>query len=99
MRSPFELIMLVCFGLSWPISVFKSWKTKSTTGKSLFFMLAILIGYIAGIIHKIFYFNDFVIYIYLFNFLMVSLDIALFIHHYRREKRMTLSVDEMATKL
>ncbi len=52
--SPFEIGMLVCFGISWPISVFKSWKTKSTAGKSILFMTAILIGYISGILHKIF---------------------------------------------
>ena len=49
----FEFIMLLCFGLSWPISVYKSVKTKSTHGKSVFFIIAIIIGYVSGIIGKI----------------------------------------------
>lgn len=85
--SPFELIMLTCFGLSWPISVYKSWKTGSTTGKSILFMTAILIGYVAGILHKILFSFDFVIYIYIFNFLMVGVDVGLYWRHYFREKR------------
>jgi hypothetical protein len=85
--SPFELIMLTYFGLSWPISVYKSWKTKSTAGKSILFMTAILIGYIAGILHKILYSFDFVIFIYIFNLLMVGLDVTLYWIHFNREHR------------
>lgn len=85
--SPFELMMLVCFGLSWPISVYKSWKTKSTAGKSILFMTAILIGYIAGILHKIFFSFDFVIFIYIFNIVMVSFDVTLYWIHYSREQK------------
>lgn len=85
--SPFEIAMLVCFGISWPISVLKSWKTKSTTGKSILFMTAILIGYIAGILHKIFFSPDFVIIIYVFNLVMVSLDVTLYWIHFSREQK------------
>ena len=84
--SVFELIMLTCFGISWPISILKSWKTKSTTGKSLMFMIIILIGYVAGITHKILYSFDFVVYAYIFNFLMVSVDITLYFFNWKREK-------------
>ncbi|MGI6334837.1 MAG: hypothetical protein ACOX1A_09750 [Saccharofermentanales bacterium] len=84
--SIFEIGMLVCFGISWPISVFKSWKAKSTTGKSILFMTAILIGYISGILHKILFSFDFVIIIYIFNLIMVSLDVTLYWIYYRRER-------------
>lgn len=84
--SVFELIMLTCFGISWPISILKSWKTRSTTGKSLMFMIIILIGYVAGITHKILYSFDFVVYAYIFNFLMVSVDITLYFINWKREK-------------
>ena len=53
MGSVFESIMLVCFGLSWPISVWKSWTSKSTKGKSIIFTAAILVGYLFGIMGKI----------------------------------------------
>lgn len=83
----FEFIMLVCFGLSWPISVYKSIKSKSTQGKSLVFILAIIIGYISGIIGKIV--NDqltYVLIIYCFNLIVVSVDLILFFINRKREK-------------
>jgi len=80
----FEMIMLICFGAAWPISVYKSHKTKSNKGKSLAFLYIIFIGYIAGIIHKIFYNFDMVIYLYIFNVLFVLVDIVL----YHRNKRL-----------
>ncbi len=84
--SIFELIMLGCFGLSWPIAAYKSYKTGRAAGKSLLFMAAIWIGYIAGILHKLIYSRDPVIYLYIFNLLMVSLDIGLTIRNIRRER-------------
>lgn len=83
----FEFIMLACFGLSWPISVYKSIKSKSTQGKSLVFILAIIIGYISGIIGKII--NDqltYVLIIYCFNLIVVSIDLILFFINRKREK-------------
>ena len=41
MAEIFETLMLVCFGLSWPISVVKSYKACTAQGKSLMFELAI----------------------------------------------------------
>lgn len=83
----FEFIMLACFGLSWPISVYKSIKSKSTQGKSLVFIIAIIIGYISGIIGKIV--NDqltYVLIIYCFNLMVVSIDLILFFINRKREK-------------
>lgn len=83
----FEFIMLACFGLSWPISVYKSIKSKSTQGKSVVFIVAIIIGYIAGIIGKII--NDqltYVLIIYCFNLIVVSVDLVLFFINRKREK-------------
>ena len=53
MVTLFESIMLICFGLSWPISVYKSATSRSTKGKSVVFTTAIILGYLAGIIGKI----------------------------------------------
>ena len=83
----FDFIMLACFGLSWPISVYKSIKSKSTQGKSLVFIIAIIIGYISGIIGKIV--NDqltYVLIIYCFNLMVVSIDLILFFINRKREK-------------
>ena len=53
LATVFESIMLICFGISWPISVYKSLTSKSTKGKSVVFLFAIIIGYVAGILGKI----------------------------------------------
>lgn len=82
----FECVMLLCFGISWPISVYKSYTSKSTQGKSVVFTLAILIGYIAGIIGKIVGHNiSYVLIIYIFNFVVVSIDFALYFINKKRE--------------
>ncbi len=88
----FEGVMLFCFGLSWPISVYKSITSKSTKGKSVFFLFAILIGYIAGISGKIVGHVtgqskiNFVLALYIINFLVVSTDVVLFFINRKREK-------------
>ncbi len=82
-----ESIMLVCFGISWPVSVYKSWTCKSTKGKSLVFMLAIMVGYVAGITGKIVDGKlNYVLVLYLINLAFVSVDFALYFVNRRREK-------------
>jgi len=87
----FEFVMLACFGLSWPISVYKSIKSKSTQGKSIVFIIAIIIGYISGIIGKIV--NEqmtYVLIIYCFNLIVVSVDLVLFFINRKNEKEAQL---------
>ena len=84
--SNFELITMMCFGAAWPVSIYKSIKTKSFEGKSVLFLYIIIIGYIAGITHKILYSNDFILYLYILNASMVLTDILL----YYRNKRLSL---------
>lgn len=81
-----ESIMLICFGLSWPISVYKSLKTQSTQGKSIIFLSAILLGYVAGIMGKVIGGNiNYVLAIYIFNFCIVSVDFCLYFRNKKRE--------------
>lgn len=79
--SIFEIIMLVCFGLAWPFSIYKSWKTREVGSKSFVFLLALFLGYIAGILHKIFFDLDGVIYLYALNGLMVLTDMILYLRN------------------
>ena len=86
MTELLEMVMLICFGISWPMNVVKSYKARSTQGKSLTFLLMIIIGYIAGITSKLMnpVFMDalgekwFVLFIYFLNLLMVLLDLGLY---------------------
>ncbi|XMB86147.1 hypothetical protein RJG79_12230 [Mycoplasmatota bacterium WC44] len=76
--SIFEIGMLLSFGLAWPANIYKSYTSKSVEGKSVKFLYIILIGYIFGILHKLIYNYDFVIYLYIINFLMVLTDMVLY---------------------
>jgi hypothetical protein len=86
--SIFEITMLVCFGAAWPVSIYKSLKSRQVAGKSLFFLVIVLVGYGAGVLHKLVYHFDAVIYLYLLNALMVAFDIVLYLrnrlYHVRR---------------
>lgn len=79
--SIFEIIMLLCFGAAWPFSIHQSYKSASVEGKSLFFLMIVFIGYIAGIMHKTLYNFDYVIYLYFLNLFMVTIDILLYLRN------------------
>lgn len=52
MASILEAVMLICFGLSWPINAMKAWKAGTAAGTSLLFLCLITTGYVAGISAK-----------------------------------------------
>ena len=83
----FEFLMLFCFGFSWPFSILKSIRSRSTKGKSLLFMVLIELGYIFGIIHKALYNYNWVIWMYLVLFCLVAVDLVLYWRNWRLEHR------------
>jgi hypothetical protein len=76
--SIFEIMMLVCFAAGWPFSIYKSYTSRVNSGKSLIFLIIVIVGYVSGIIHKLLYSYDGVICLYILNGLMVSIDIILY---------------------
>ena len=84
----FEIIMIVCFGFSWPMNVIKSYKSRTTKGKSLWFLLLIITGYVFGIIGKLIggNFKWYVLFFYVLNFLMVGADLCLYFRNKKLEK-------------
>ena len=86
--SIFEAVMMLCFGAAWPFSIARSLKSKSTNGKSVFFLIILMVGYVSGIINKIVYNYDFVLYIYVLNLAMVSFDTWLWVRNKNYEKKM-----------
>ena len=85
MAQIFEVLMLICFGISWPISVVKSIKSKSAKGKSLVFTAVIIVGYICGIASKIAAGHlTYVLWLYVFNLVAVTLDMAISIVNKRK---------------
>ena len=87
--------MVVSFGASWPLNVMKSYKTRTTKGKSLPFLLFIFFGYIAGIASKLVneaYMADFastwyVLVFYCLNLIMVGIDLILYARNHRLDKQ------------
>ena len=90
-----EAAMIFCWGLSWPISLHKSWTSRTAKGKSMFFEVFILLGYIFGIIRKFLQMStgeafDKIFYLalvfYFINFFFVSADICLWFRNTRLDK-------------
>jgi len=86
--SIFEAAMLFCFGFAWPLSIYRSYKSRTNSGKSLPFLCVVFLGYISGTLHKIIYNFDLVIILYILNGLMVLADIVLY---YRNKRLMEIS--------
>ena len=83
----FEFMMLVCFGASWPFSIAKSIRSKSTKGKSLVFLNLVMIGYVFGIVHKMLYNFNWVTWAYVALLAMVVTDLVLYWRNWRLERR------------
>ncbi|MBQ7226297.1 MAG: hypothetical protein IJX02_06850 [Clostridia bacterium] len=88
--------MVICFGVSWPLSIYKSYTSRSTKGKSPYFTMAIITGYVAIIIGKI-VIQDFSgwlailkFVLYIVNLTMVSVDLGLYFRNRSIEKRAEL---------
>lgn len=88
MESVFETIMLICFGLSWPLNVMKAYRARTAKGTSLTFILLILVGYIAGIIAKLLMGQiNYVLIVYLLNFAIVSLNLAVYFRNVALDRK------------
>lgn len=86
-----EAIMLLCFGLSWPTSLYKSVTSRSTKGKSVIFLWLIIIGYICGIINKLVNGYDLVMWLYVLNCAMVMADTVMYYLNKNYEKKNALA--------
>lgn len=94
MAEILEVVMIVSFGASWPLNVIKSYKARTTKGKSLAFLLLIFLGYVAGIVSKLV--NDgymaqighkwYVLFFYILNFIMVGADLLMYARNYKLDK-------------
>ncbi len=96
MTDLLEALMILCFGLSWPISIRKSWVSRTAKGKSLFFEFFIWIGYVFGIIRKFMLWNaatsplDWLFYLswafYVLNLLEITVDMGLYFRNRNLDK-------------
>lgn len=88
MSEILEIMMVLSFGISWPLNVVKSYKARTTKGKSLGFLVLIFFGYICGIISKLTAdnFKWYVLFFYILNLIMVSVDLLLYMRNYRLDR-------------
>lgn len=99
MTDLLEALMILCFGLSWPISIRKSWVSRTAKGKSLFFEFFIWVGYIFGIARKVILWQaaavagtplDWLFYLswffYVLNILEITVDMGLYVRNTRLDK-------------
>ena len=89
--SIWEVLFLLCFAISWPISIAKSLRTKVVIGKSPIFMGLIILGYIFGIVHKLLHNPDIVTWLYVFNATLVAIDLTLYFTYVGRNRRELLN--------
>lgn len=88
MAEILEILMVVCFGCSWPMNVRKSYLARTTKGKSLGFLIMICVGYVCGIASKVIggSFKWYVMFFYVLNLCMVLLDVAMYARNYRLDQ-------------
>jgi len=90
MPQIFELIMVLCFGVSWPVSIAKSWRCRTAKGKSPVFLVFIIVGYASGIVWKLLSGSiTYVFWFYVLNLLMVAVDFGLYFRNARLDRLAT----------
>ena len=93
MSSLFELLMIVCFGVSWPINIHKAWKARTTKGISVQFYFLIFVGYICGITSKVVKICNhdystpwYVWFFYILNLIIVGIGIGVWFRNRRLDR-------------
>nr|WP_122012263.1 hypothetical protein [Maliibacterium massiliense] len=97
LASVFETLMIVCFGLSWPMAIVRSVRSRSTKGKSLMFMCFIAFGYVCGIASKLMTQTyNLAFWFYFPNIIMVCTDIALYFRNRAYERKLEAAGEKKA---
>lgn len=82
-----EIAMLICFGLSWPFNITKSIRSRTAKGKSVYFEIMIIIGYLCGLGGKFISGNiTYVVAFYILDILLVSTDLILTFRNRKLDK-------------
>ena len=82
-----ETMMIVSFGISWPINLVKAFRSRSTGGKSILFDYLILFGYLCGVASTILSHTfHLALYFSVPNILMVTCDIILYYRNRKLER-------------
>ena len=84
MASVLEALMLLSFGLSWPINALNAWKARTAKATSPAFLALITFGYVAGIAAKFVGGNvNWVLWVYLFNLVALIVNDLIYLRNLR----------------
>lgn len=73
MAELLEAVMLICFGLSWPLNAYKNYRAGTAAGTSWQFIALITAGYFAGIAAKFVSGNlNWVLIVYFINVVCIA---------------------------
>ena len=88
MASFLEALMLICFGLSWPINALNAWKARTAKATSPVFLALITFGYVAGTAAKFVGHNiNWVLGVYIFNLVMLAINDLIYLRNLRLDAR------------
>ena len=97
--SVMEMLMVICFGLSWPFNIIRAMKARTAKGTSILFYSFILIGYICAIIGKAVLIRSnlpqpwyvtvkwYVLFFYILNTLMVTFGVLIYFRNRAIDRR------------
>lgn len=79
-----EAVMLICFGLSWPLNAYKAYKAQTAAGTSWQFIVLITLGYFAGIAAKFVSGNiNWVLAVYIINVVCIGANWVVYVRNRR----------------
>lgn len=102
--SIMETLMVLLFGISWPINISKAWKARTAKGTSVIFYAMIWLGYVFALIGKftLIYSRPapwyetvhwYVMFFYFLNIFMVSVGIIIYYRNVLIDKQAARSMD------
>ncbi|XWN30187.1 MAG: hypothetical protein ROR55_22280 [Devosia sp.] len=93
----FEVAMLLCFSVGWYWSIVHMLRVKVASGKSVMFVLLVIVGYACGVVSRTLLWIEteefsLVLIVYVWNLIVTIIDIFLVLHYSKpRERRWDVS--------
>lgn len=93
MAELLEAIMLICFGLSWPLNAYKNYRAGTAVGTSWQFIALITAGYFAGIAAKFVSGNlNWVLIVYFINVVCIAANWLVYFRNRRLDAQRSTEV-------
>lgn len=107
--SLMEMMMVILFGLSWPLNIVKAWKARTAKGTSLLFYSFIWLGYIFALAGKLAMIKShapapwyetvhwYVMFFYIVNILMVTIGIIIYLRNRLLDEKKARETESLLT--